>query len=380
MRKLKALAVSDLHLGEGDALLDDNDSGIIDVTVGKIRELSSAGADEDRESGIDTFILLGDIVDLSEAKDDKAYEKTRTFLEKLMRDVSIEKVVFVPGNHDHHIWIEVMGDDPGRTGGDCRHQVRDLPNSVKNPPVFVEKCMPSANRPREVEVCYPYYLLEEETACFVFDHGHLFSTLFPKLSRFPVIRRLFRFSKNTKQVKTLKELEEATCAFMEWVWYPKETGFFDLRERFYDYFKRILLRIKFKSTWKNTFRQDSRSIYDEALREQIRWYLLEICKIHPAKMHEKDFHLVFGHTHIGGRVLKSDRKFRMGGPFISVWNTGGWLVPSKVFSPEAYLFYIENTGSDLKPDLYKMVKRYGCPAVGDYPVSLLKRRWEQAGR
>ena len=83
MKKLKVLTVSDLHLGEGDSLLHDNDFGIIDTTVGKIRELSRAGENEDAESGIDTLILLGDIVDLSEAQDNKAYGKTRFFLGKL---------------------------------------------------------------------------------------------------------------------------------------------------------------------------------------------------------------------------------------------------------------------------------------------------------
>jgi len=380
MKKLKALAVSDLHLGEGNALLHEDDDGIIDATVGKIRDLSSARADDAVESGIDTFILLGDIVDLSEAQDDKAYEKTRTFMERLTAQVPIKKIVFVPGNHDHHIWLEAMGVRADRAKGECRRHIRNLPDSVNRPPEFMKKCMPASNCPREVEVCYPYYLVENETACFMFDHGHLFSTLFPKLSRIPLIRCLLKFPRNTKKVKTLKELEEATCGFMEWIWHPKETRLLNLRERLYDLAERLALRAEFMAEGKNTFREDSRPLYDEALLEQIRWYLLKICKITSTKMHEKDFHLVFGHTHIGGRVLKADRRFRMGGPFITVWNTGGWLVPSKVFSPEAYLFYIENTGSDLKPDFYKMVRRSGYPAVGDYPASLLKKRLEQAGQ
>jgi len=379
MKKLKVLTVSDLHLGEDDSLLHDNDFGIIDTTVGKIRELSMADENADVESGIDTLILLGDMVDLSEAQDEKAYRKARFFLEKLMADVPIEKLVFVPGNHDHHIWIEVMEGELGRLGGDCR-QVRDLPHSVKNPPEFMEKCMPSANRPPEVEVCYPHYILKEGDKWFMFDHGHLFSTLFPRLSRIPVIRRLLKFSKNTKKVKTLGELEDEICAFMEWIWYPKETSWLDIREKFYDCTRKIALKVKFKSKWRTTFREDIRPIYDDCLGEQIRWYLLKICKISPVDLYEKDFHLVFGHTHIGGRILRVDRKFRMGGPFISVWNTGGWLVPSQVFSPEAYIFYIEATASGLKPDLYKMVRRYGSPAVGDYCESLLKRRSKQTGR
>lgn len=169
-------------------------------------------------------------------------------------------------------------------------------------------------------------------------------------------------------------LEEIACSFIEWIWHPRETFWQGIREWIYDRSKRLFLLLKHGSTLRNTFREDSRPIYDEALLEQIQWYLLKICKIQPVYFHQKDFHFVFGHTHIGGMALKPVRRFRMNGPFISVWNTGGWLVPSEVFSPNAYVFYVERNADRLEPGVYKMVRIHGAIPVGDYDERLLSER------
>ncbi len=83
---------------------------------------------------------------------------------------------------------------------------------------------------------------------------------------------------------------------------------------------------------------------------------------------------VFGHSHNGGRLLRADRKIRLNGRFISLWNTGGWLVPSKVYSPDAYIFYIENSPEGMKPDMYKLVSMEKREDEGDYPKKILRKR------
>jgi len=289
-----------------------------------------------------------------------------------LEEVKIEKIVFIPGNHDHHIWIETLKDELNITQYDSDIQMPELPIRVNNPSVFIENCLPPQHPP--VELCYPYYLLEEDNISFLFDHGHLFSMTLRTFSSIPFIRSILRFPQKAADANSLRELEEITCSFMEWIWHPKETSWLDIREKFYDGIKRLLLLFKHRAITGNTFREDSRPIYDDALLELIQWYLLKICKIQPVYFHENDFHLVFGHTHIGGRVLKEDRRFRMNGPFISVWNTGGWLVPSEVFSPNSYLFYVERESGRLKPKVYKMVRIHGQIPVGDYDERLLSER------
>ena len=69
--------------------------------------------------------------------------------------------------------------------------------------------------------------------------------------------------------------------------------------------------------------------------------------------------------------MRDDRKVRVNGRFITLWNTGGWLVPSDVFSPDAYIFYIEQTSDGLKPQAYKLVGREN-DEEGDYNKGILK--------
>lgn len=372
MKKLKALALSDLHLGEPETLLYDNQYDIIDTTILKIEELSHAAENSRFESGIEELILIGDIVDLSEAPDKEAYQNTRNLLTHLLCKVNVEKVVYIPGNHDHHLWVKVLCKDYYKTQNNCKPEIPELPLCVEDPSAFIDNCLPSQHPP--VEVWYPYYALDIKNQYFLFDHGHLFSKTLKKLSRPCTINRILRLFGKAREARTLKELEEMTYCFMEWVWHPKETRLLDVREKIYDWLRRASLRVKHKSTRRTTFEQDSRPIYDDDLLDQIKWYLLDICKIEGPAFSKKDFHLVFGHTHIGGTVLKADRKFRMKGPFISVWNTGGWLVPSRVFSPDAYILYIERTRDGLDPNPYKMVKSYGDPPIGDYDKRLLHTR------
>jgi len=96
---------------------------------------------------------------------------------------------------------------------------------------------------------------------------------------------------------------------------------------------------------------------------------------------EKDFHFIFGHTHNGGRLLKEDRKIRLNGRFTTLWNTGGWIVPSEVFSPDAYMFYIKRSRTGEKPGLYKLAsQRPDSNDEGDYLRAVLEERHKQIGK
>ena len=74
------MALSDLHLGEPEGVLfNSKDSfNLIDITINKIIELSRG--DKDFNSGIEQLILIGDIIELSEATDEEAYTILNFFL------------------------------------------------------------------------------------------------------------------------------------------------------------------------------------------------------------------------------------------------------------------------------------------------------------
>lgn len=351
MKKLKVLALSDLHLGEPEGLLYNKGVNILDVVVNKVSELAKGGGG--LEDGIEELILIGDIADLSESPETEAYPNTKAFLTALLKEVQVDKVVYIPGNHDHHLWVELV-----KSHYDKKNYEECMPKtvvSISKPNAIIEKCLPSDYKGM-VEACYPFYEVKTESSHFLFDHGHLFSSILTRIAG---------------SVSDLEEIEGKTHGFMEAIWFRKKPSLWTkIREWGYDWLRWLILRTKY-STRRVSFREDSTSVFDDGLRERIVKYLEKMVKVGEATT--KDFHLVFGHTHHGGRVLKEDRKVRVNGHFIALWNTGGWIVPSEVFSPDAYIFYIEQTmGGLMPPQAYKLVARKDNED-GDYDRSILEK-------
>jgi len=383
MKKLRALAISDLHLGESDCLLYDNKFTIQDKIVEKIASLSSGT--NGFEDGIEELILLGDIIDLSEAPDKQAYAGTKDFLSRLFKSVPVDKLIFIPGNHDHYMWVQIAIDELKKQLNKKQLDLTDyyqnifyLPKKIENPEVFITNCIDAWDRP--VEVWYPNYAIDEgksndrKSQYFFFDHGHLFAVRIQFFSNHLLYRILLGFQKNIRDTRNLKELEQCIYKFIELMWHTKDTKFYFMRESIYDWLIKMLLTGRFYKTGTTSFNEDYRSALSIELGEQIRWYLSDICDLDDRYFRDRDFHFIFGHTHRGGRVLKEDKKIRVKGSFISIWNTGGWIVPSKVFSPDAFIFYIQQDKDPWEANMYKLVK-YDWPSLeGDYDKNLLTYR------
>ena len=378
MKILKLMALSDLHLGEPEGVLFNSEDSfnLIDITINKIIELSRG--DKDFNSGIEQLILIGDIIELSEATDEEAYTNTKFFLTSLLKKVEIDKIIYVPGNHDHHLWVELLKRERGKDNyRDCIPKTQ-VNSSISNKKFFTKRCLPSTYPSERVDVYYPNYRFETDNAYYFFDHGHLFSKVLDMSNMFKFTdaenvksledleEQIYTFA--AENVKNLEDLEERTYIFMEKIWYETKSR---IRETAFEWFRKLNLEI-FHSARGTTFREDCNSLLDNYIRKKIKWYLVKICGIKDEV--EKDFHFIFGHSHHGGRSLKADRKVRINGKFISLWNTGGWIVPSKVFSPEAYIFYAKQTQNGLKPDMYKLVSKEKPEDEGDYFKEILRKR------
>ncbi|MEK7846275.1 MAG: metallophosphoesterase, partial [Nitrospinota bacterium] len=282
MKKLKVLAISDLHLGEPEGLLNNRGVNITDVVTNKVAEL--AKGDGDFEDGIEELILIGDIADLSEATKEEAYTNTKTFLTSLLEKVQIDKVLYISGNHDHHLWVEMLKTYKGKN---CYKEC--VPKTgvvIKKPELLMEKCFPTDYK-GEVEAHYPFYLLNINSSYFLFDHGHLFSNLLNKWAG---------------AVKSLEEMEDKTYEFMEILWFKGDESWWiwlnNMREKLYDWGRWISDRALHPSRGAS-FKEDSTPVYDDGLRDNIIKYLGTLIGLDNSKM--DDFHLIFGHTHYGGR-------------------------------------------------------------------------------
>ncbi len=98
----KIIVISDVHLGEEECLF--NDKSIL-------HEFKSKISSEGRKGTVDELIILGDLFDLSLASQEKVYEKAGEFFKEMKEIEHLHNIVFVPGNHDHHIWTSIIEEE-----------------------------------------------------------------------------------------------------------------------------------------------------------------------------------------------------------------------------------------------------------------------------
>jgi len=383
---INTLILSDLHLGDTECLLYNNAYDIIDLTIEKIAKIAKS---TDNNPFLKRLVLAGDIPDLSQADTNVAYAHTKCFLKRLLDRVQCEEIVYIPGNHDHHFWVELIE----RIDAMCCGKAKgDYNNSKKTDRIIdgndeiVKECtrkiIPDEFNGK-VSISYPNYEFEVYDSHFFVTHGHYFSKYWCYF--FPSLRN--------EEKLNLEMIEETTYKFTEAVWWRRKRfePFLPI-EFLYDYLLHglpLYLKYKRKSfkrsnrKYGTSFEEDS-TLGGENTIEMMKWYLEKICKIDTLPK-EKDFHLIYGHTHQGGRILKKDAKIRIKGYFISLWNLGGWIVPSQLYSPDAYIFYVKEDEAERKaiPDMVKIVAKpepEKGEGAGDYDRDLLELRLKRIGQ
>jgi UDP-2,3-diacylglucosamine pyrophosphatase LpxH len=93
-KSVRALVISDLHLGEEDSVFSDN------YITSKFWHCIA-----ENYKKVDEFILLGDVIDLSQAEYSEALYGLKQFFANVPANI-VKKIIIIPGNHDHHIWHE----------------------------------------------------------------------------------------------------------------------------------------------------------------------------------------------------------------------------------------------------------------------------------
>ena len=111
---IRYVCLSDMHLGEEDSLLThvNPENGEADPTERSpvLQELATCltdliGHNKDQAQQ-PTLILMGDILELALTTDNIAAMAFERFLELFMAKnyELFDKIIFIPGNHDHHLW------------------------------------------------------------------------------------------------------------------------------------------------------------------------------------------------------------------------------------------------------------------------------------
>ncbi|MEE9557899.1 MAG: metallophosphoesterase [Candidatus Brocadiales bacterium] len=378
---LKAVAVSDLHLGEPASILCDQTpprakKGSLEKE-NAIDELATAvhdiAVDEGREARVEELILLGDIPDmiLDGSKDFKvSKQNTKNLISAILKKgVKLDRVVFVPGNHDYGLWVTMVEKqnnrntkDKKKSYGDCKktnydfkkdgaswvvdfENIKDVNNDFKN------EFLPKADF--DVLVANPIYSISGDKNFYLFHHGHLTA---PLVMRSAVLKKI-----DEGKIKNTEDLENEVSDWVRLIWgikrktsWVRRVWEFGWKRGFtrLDLVKELLLG-QGSGAIGAAFARDERGVDDGELQHNIKSFIELACKVplngSKPDMFDKDykFHYVFGHSHYGGRaedkenilLVKNDAGRKKS---INVWNLGGWVVPRHLFPPYAYIFYVKS--------------------------------------
>ena len=191
MSRVKTIvAVSDLHLGRESGYLYSKNPTFKKNRDALLVLLQRLGRQ-------DELILNGDFLELSLAGLDEVYNEAKTFFALLAETGPYEKIVFVPGNHDHHFWrhlgemvyidgkIDRGEDPPGHEQYpfcfvDERFSSKDPQLPCK---IVLEALWPKRKPKPEFVVKYPHHLVRVPLAQgkethYLFTHGHFLEELF----------------------------------------------------------------------------------------------------------------------------------------------------------------------------------------------------------
>ncbi|MFB3853723.1 MAG: metallophosphoesterase [Vicinamibacterales bacterium] len=238
---LKAIVVSDLHLGEACSVFSAGDGPDVSFCAeagAALARLIASGLSPGQQRA-EYLVLAGDVLDLSLGSRASAFLGFKALLAHLA--ALFDALIYVPGNHDHHIWVALQ--EEARIFAQIREgqpvlpyydaliptidheglvlptpiaggQAGPLPTRPIGRRTFLYQLLPAAARDRQMDflVAYPNVHLRLEAQRTLVTHGHFFEdawTLFT--DALP--------SSLGAQTLTYEELERFNSPFTEFGWY-----------------------------------------------------------------------------------------------------------------------------------------------------------------
>lgn len=191
MNRIQSLIVlSDLHLGRETSYLYSTNEKYARNRRALQTLLEELGPQ-------DEIILLGDMLELAIGSLDEVYQDARKFFSVLSESGPYKRIVFIPGNHDHHFWRELVEEvfineslrknspPPGHYKYPrcfVDHSFSTSESSERSIVVLAEVWPEDIPRP-EIVVKYPHHFVsiptqEGKDRSYLFTHGHFLEDLF----------------------------------------------------------------------------------------------------------------------------------------------------------------------------------------------------------
>ena len=156
----KVIAISDIHLGEEECTLKE---GVLDSFRDELKGIGQ----------IDQLVLLGDVLDLSMASFAKACAMAKEFFAKIGELEGIKEIIFIPGNHDHHLWVQHI-EHYGMITQIQEGRLPEEPDYIKEfkgKGSFLAGLLPDEAK-EKLTVKYPNHLAQVKGKNYFFHHGH----------------------------------------------------------------------------------------------------------------------------------------------------------------------------------------------------------------
>ncbi len=235
---IRYVILSDLHMGEAISLLTPFDRGA--GTAGEVDMDGPAPALEalcdalgeliGGNSGLDlpTLILNGDVLGMAYASMPEALALFERFVGRMVSGPSpvCSRVVYLPGNHDHHVWEMAREADYSR-------QVREGGASGEYPEVFhstspdvsgglslpvLNAALGRSTGPGaegDVRIVYPNLALLDDAGdrCALIHHGHYAESVYKLMS---IARRVLL--PETPPLDSVEAIEAENFAWVDFVW------------------------------------------------------------------------------------------------------------------------------------------------------------------
>lgn len=367
-QQLKYIVLSDLHLGEKDSLFA-ADSGGKSKLLDIFSECLSTLLGKFNEDGtLPVFIFNGDILGLAFSTYKESLRAFSDFVEAItVTNKLCDRVAYIPGNHDHHIWQLAIEDDYKKRLAD---RVDAIPELITASSVLYQNGLNSdfmtsfmkalPGKPSELKILYPNFLLPP---CNVgdpfvfFHHGHFaedtyhfvskaMKDLYPELPEPDSLSELelengywidFAFSQlgrsgdagkyfgklmqtlSNKEMldKHVDEFAKNLAKNLDFPYLP-----FDWMEQYLA--KRLLYNISEKVRGERY--KGNASCTDETM-QNLMHYFNKFC--YPILLEHgwknDPVHFVWSHTHKPFYKMTDTEKFGK----VEITNTGGWVMPAK---------------------------------------------------
>ncbi len=410
---IKYLILSDLHLGEEDSLLTNLKPGVDEIDPLKpspvltkfaacLEELISP------ETKKPYLVVLGDGLEMALAHFNQAAMAFERLVEELFLKRQLFKgLIYVPGNHDHHLWEtarEVQYSSylarkisPGSKFPEPWHISNAFPTKDYHyvPSPFIAKFLGRFDLLKDffVGMVYPVFglLAKEDRRIICMHHGHLIESIYRLMSKLRVM--LFP---EEKEPKTLDQIEKENFAWIDFFWSTMgRSG--PAGKKIESIYERLLVPATFKDLIKRLANVLAKNfdiplvperwedeVFEKILQKlterkflperrmteknlsphtekELRWFvegplLEEIKKVLPVdeeELAQYEFNFIFGHTHKPFARLDKFYPYRF---WTKVLNTGGWIVDRLELLPiyGANLVLINDTYEIVNIELFRL--------------------------